>query len=393
MQYRYFVGGKRTLYRKQPVFRELFLFFYDAALYCKRKVIRFSIAFENGKNWVVQRLLWRRGVLSRPITHVSLVAFSLSIVFIGIIFGKTGVFSRSSAQARQELVTKLQAPVDAQEGNVLAASVVPVTEKSEKPRDTILEHEVKPGETISQIAEKYQIDVASIRWANDLSDLDKVKPGQKLKILPVEGVAHTVASGDTIYSVAEKYKANPQAIADWPFNNIDETLKLQVGQVLIVPEGVPPTKPAPKREEPRYVAQGKVKEGKDTRSADQKKPQGPLGYIWPIAGRLTQRFTRYHTGFDIAGSTGDPISVAATGKVVTAVKERYGYGWHVVVDHGGGMSTLYAHMSQINVSPGQSIGQGQTVGFRGNTGRSTGPHLHFEVRKNGVPQNPGSYLK
>lgn len=382
-----------SLNQKRSIVQEILLFFAQLGFYSKRKILRLSAFFESCKNWIVQRLLWRRGVLSRPITHVSLVAFSLSVVFVGVIFGKTGVFANSSTQARQELVTKLSAPVDTQESSVLSASVVPVTEISEKPRDKVLEHEVKSGETISQIAEKYGIDADTIRWANDLSDLDKVSPGQKLKILPVEGVAHTVASGDTIYSVAEKYKANPQAVADWPFNNVDETLKLQVGQVLIVPEGVPPTKAAPKRPEPRYVAQGKVKEGKDTRSDDQKKPQGVLGFITPVAGRLTQRFARYHAGVDLAGDTGSPIAAAASGKVVTAVKERWGYGWHVVVDHGGGMTTLYAHLSQINVSPGQNISQGQSVGLRGDTGRSTGPHLHFEVRKNGVPQNPFSYIK
>lgn len=384
--------------RKQSLLKDIIVFFCEAAFYVKRKVVRFSSYFETCKNWVVQRLLWRRGILSRPITHVSLVAFSLSVVFIGIIFGKTGVFSRSSAQARQELITKLQAPVMAQENSVLAASVVPVTSISEKPRDKIIDYEVQPGDTISSIALKYDIDADTIKWANDLSDIDSVKPGQKLKILPVSGVAHVVQSGDTIYSVADRYKANPQAIVDWPYNPFkDETFKLQVGDLLIVPEGVPPTKAAPKRPEPQYIAQGKatkpVTQGTDTRSDNQKTPQGPLGFIWPVAGMLSQGFSRYHSGVDLAGPIGSPIAAAAGGTVASVAQERWGYGWHVVVDHGNGRSTLYAHLSQINVSPGQKISQGQTVGLRGNTGRSTGPHLHFEVRINGIPQNPLSYLK
>lgn len=386
--------GVRALHRLSHT-HDFLLFLKDLFRYLKQKVIRFSLFIEHAKNWIVQRLLWRRGVLSRPITHVSLVAFALSVVGIGVLFGKIGVFSSSSAQARQTLVTRLQAPIDSQERSVLAASVNTVTEFSDKPRDQIIEHEVQSGETISGIAEKYGIDANTIRWANDLSDVDKVKPGQKLKILPVTGIAYTVKSGDSIYGVADKFKANPQAIADYWTNDIDESLKLKAGQVLIVPEGVPPTKPAPSRAAPQYVAQGQTKPvtpGVDDRTDDQKQTSS-AGFIWPIGGIITQYRTAYHTGIDIAGPTGTPVVAAGSGTVVEALKQGVGYGWHVIVDHGNGYQTMYAHLSRIDVSIGDKVGSGTQVGLRGSTGRSTGPHLHFEVRKSGTFMNPLSYLK
>ncbi len=386
------------MYRRRPFYQDILLFWLELTIYTKRKVFSLSYFLEGSKNWLVSRLLYRRGMLSRPITHLSLIAFSLAIVFIGVVFSKTGVFSSSSVAARQTLVTRLAAPIDAEERSVIPTSVNPVTQISDKPRDQILNYEVQSGETISQIATKFGVDTNTIRWENNLNDIDKVKPGDTLKILPVSGVAHTVASGDTIYSVADKYHANPQAIADWPFNNIDESLKLKVGEVLIIPDGVPPTKPVPSRPAPQYVAQGKspqssVKQGSDTRSDTQKESGGPLGFIWPVGGIITQYRTAYHTGIDIAGPVGTPVVAAGAGTVTFAAKEAYGYGWHVIIDNGGGYSTLYAHLSRIDVSVGQSVGKGGQVGLRGNTGRSTGPHTHFEVRKGGFPMNPLDYLK
>lgn len=384
------------MYTRRLHERRFFLFIKHICAYFKHKVVWASITFENGKNFVVKRLLWRRGILSRPITHVSLVAFSLCVAIIALTFGKIGVFATSSAQARQSLVTKLAAPVDAQEAGMVQAEVTTTTDFSEKPRDHIIEHTIASGETISQIAEKYKIDTNTIRWANNLSDGDIVKPGQKLKILPVSGVAHEVANGDTIYTIADKYKANPQAIVDLYSNYIGEDFKVQTGQTVIVPDGVPPAKLAPAKPAPRYIAQAQPKAvvpGNDDRNDDQKVSQGPLGFIWPVGGQISQYFTGYHTGLDIAGPIGTPVVAANGGKVVEAAKLGVGYGWHVIVDHGNGYQTMYAHLSRIDVKVGDTVGQGETVGLRGSTGRSTGPHLHFEVRRSGGFQNPLAFLK
>lgn len=388
------------MFKKKSVPADFFVFSVELFEYFKKKILLTSNAVEHSKNWVVKRLLWRRGLLSRPITHVSLVAFAISVVFIGVSFGRLGVFATSSAAAKQELATKLTDPVDIEVDTAIEASYDPNTQISDKPRDKIFEHTVDGGETISTIAQKYGVDVNTVKWANELSDTDKVKPGQKLKILPITGVAHEVKAGDTIYTVAEKYKANPQAVADLYSNYIDESLTIQVGQILVIPDGVPPTKPAPATPAPRYVAQGKkqtapvkLKQGADDRNAGQKEPGGSLGFVWPFGGRITQYRTGYHTGLDIAGPMGKPIVAAGGGRVVTAIRQGVGYGYHIIIDNGNGYQTLYAHMSRLDVSVGQSVSRGQQIGLNGSTGRSTGPHVHFEVRKGGAMLNPLTFLK
>lgn len=129
----------------------------------------------------------------------------------------------------------------------------------------------------------------------------------------------------------------------------------------------------------------------------QKKPEEtadePLSFIWPADGYVSQGFSYYHTGIDIPGPIGTPVTAAAHGIVSAVVKESYGYGWHIIVDHQQGYQTLYAHLSQMSVSVGQKVDQDQLIGLRGSTGRSTGSHLHFEVIKNGVKVNPLSFLK
>lgn len=386
------------MYRRNRLSQDILRFFAEFAAYLKHRVVQGSFHFERAKNFIVKRLLWRRGTLSRPITHVSLVAFSLVVVFVAVMFGKMSVFATSSEAARQNLVTKLQSPVDAPEGSVLEAAITTDTQVSEKPRDQIIEHTVAGGETLSTIAQQYGIDSNTIRWANSLADKDTIKPGDKLKILPVSGVAYNVQSGDTIYSIAEKFRANPQAIADFPFNPVGEDLRVQAGQTLIVPDGVPPLKPAPKTPQPRYVAQsqpkkaGSVNEGSDDRNEKQKTPSS-AGFIWPVGGIITQYRTSYHAGDDIAGPMGTPVVASAGGVVIAAQKLAVGYGWHVIIDHQNGYQTMYAHLSRIDVSVGQKVGQGKTVGLRGSTGRSTGSHLHFEIRKGSSFLNPLNFLK
>lgn len=120
------------------------------------------------------------------------------------------------------------------------------------------------------------------------------------------------------------------------------------------------------------------------------------GFIWPINGAVTSpfgpRWGRMHEGIDIDGYSGQPIVASKSGRVISAGDAGDGYGTKVVIDHGGGYTTLYAHMSRLGSSVGSSVSQGQVVGYVGCTGSCTGDHLHFEVRINGAPQNPLSYL-
>jgi murein DD-endopeptidase MepM/ murein hydrolase activator NlpD len=117
--------------------------------------------------------------------------------------------------------------------------------------------------------------------------------------------------------------------------------------------------------------------------------------MWPIRGPITSgfgmRWGRMHSGIDIGGPIGMPIHAAKSGTVITS-SWMGGYGNAVVISHGGGFSTLYGHQSRIAVHDGQSVSQGETIGYVGSTGNSTGPHLHFETRVNGTPQNPRNFL-
>jgi murein DD-endopeptidase MepM/ murein hydrolase activator NlpD len=259
------------------------------------------------------------------------------------------------------------------------------TQVSEKVRDKILDYEVQTGDTISRIADKFDISVDTILWENNLGKNDSIKPGQKLRILPVTGVSHKVARGETVYTIGKKYEAEPQAIVDFPFNTFsdNETFALAVGQTLIVPEGKRPN--AVPVNPSAYIA-------KRTPNAGSVSATGQ--FVWPMGGTITQRFAWYHKGIDIATAHGTTVLAADSGQVIMAGwPDNTGYGNRVIIDHGNGFVTLYGHLSKIFVSSGQTVHRGDQIGQEGSTGRSTGPHLHFEIRKGGVYLNPLSYLK
>ena len=148
------------------------------------------------------------------------------------------------------------------------------------------------------------------------------------------------------------------------------------GQTLIIPDGVQPeAAPIIPRVLPPVIAGGTGQ------------------FQWPTNGSVTQYPVWYHNALDIANPSAPGIVAADSGTVVKVEYLRYGYGQHVLIDHGNGYQTLYAHMSDIYVKPGNAVARGQVIGRMGSSGRSTGTHLHFEIRKNGVIQNPLSYLK
>lgn len=268
--------------------------------------------------------------------------------------------------------------------SVVSASTDDLTTMiSEKARDKIIEYTVKEGDTVASIAQTYGISKDTVLWQNDLTEKDKIKVGQKLQILPVSGISHKVQKGDTVYSIAKKYDTVAQGVVDFPFNTFvnDETFELAIGQIIIVPDGVMPkavqTTPRIRRITPdagTVVASG--------------------NFVWPASGNLTQFFAWYHKGLDIANNASPNILAADSGKVIIAGwPDGYGYGNRVMIDHGNGYKTLYAHLSSIYVVPGQSVNRGDAIGKMGTTGRSTGIHLHFEVIKNGVYLNPLTVLQ
>ena len=253
---------------------------------------------------------------------------------------------------------------------------------SNKPRGQASEYRVTEGDTVSGIAQKFGVSIDTIVWNNNLKSVDDIKPGQMIAVPPVTGMIHKVKRGETIYAIAKRYQVDPQNIVDYPFNSFldDESFSLATGQELIIPDGV---KPEEKVTTVLYVAQtvapieGVVGEG---------------SFTWPTSGKISQRFSWYHQAVDIANSRGTAV-VAAQGGTVVSVGWGGGYGNRVIVNHGNGQQTLYAHLSAFSVNAGQQVGQGQLLGQMGSTGRSTGSHLHFEIITGSGKVNPLTVLQ
>lgn len=238
--------------------------------------------------------------------------------------------------------------------------------------DRISVYVVRKGDTLSDIASMFNVSVNTIIWANDLSSMRDVHPGDTLVILPISGIDHKVVKGDTLKSIAKKYHGDAGEIAQ--FNGIDEDSLLAIGTTIIVPGGEIVAPPAPTRI-PGTTALRAPSRGGGVFL--------PGYYINPLpSGRVTQGIHGWN-GIDIGAARGTPIYAAASGTVVVVRSGggwNGGYGNYIVIQHNNGTQTLYSHNSSNLVSTGQSVTQGQTIGYVGSSGRSTGTHLHFEVR-------------
>ncbi|MBI5134581.1 MAG: peptidoglycan DD-metalloendopeptidase family protein [Candidatus Taylorbacteria bacterium] len=224
---------------------------------------------------------------------------------------------------------------------------------------------VRQGDSLSQIAKMFGVSVNTIVWANNVKG--PIREGDELVILPISGVAHTVAKGDTIRSIATKYKADIDEILS--YNDLKASDSLAVGAKLIIPDGEVKATPLVSSSATSAV-----------RSAG-----GPLYkdyYLRPISGGSRSQGLHGLNAVDLAAPTGTPIYAAADGIVIVARSSGYngGYGSYVVISHANGTQTLYAHMSKVSVSSGSPVGKGEVIGNVGNTGKSTGPHVHFEIR-------------
>jgi LysM repeat protein len=227
--------------------------------------------------------------------------------------------------------------------------------------DQISVYVVREGDTISQIAQMFDVTVNTIKWGNDLSS-NTLKVGQTLVILPISGVQYTVVKGDTLASVAKKYKGDADEIAD--YNNLSKDEPLAVGSVIIIPDG--------EVSAPSSVIGSVISGLKEF-----------IGYyLRPLVSCRKTQGIHGHNGIDLAAPTGTPILAAADGNVIIARFGGWngGYGNYIVIRHTNGSQTLYAHASVISVSAGDFVKQGNVIGAVGNSGKSTGPHLHFEIR-------------
>jgi len=257
---------------------------------------------------------------------------------------------------------------------------------SSLPKGETTDYRVQQGDTLSSIAQKFGINMDTIIWENNLKSVDAIKVNQILKILPISGVKHIVKRGETIYSIAKDYQVDAQNIIDYPFNTFsnDETFALASGQELIIPDGIKPREVVidTTHYATRTVAPipGVVGEG---------------NFMWPTGGVISQKFYWYHQAVDIANRSNPDIVASQGGTVITAGWNAGGYGNYAVIDHGNGYKTLYGHMlnNSVVVKAGQKVNQGQKIGVMGSTGRSTGTHLHFEVRSPNGNINPLTVLK
>jgi LysM repeat protein len=237
--------------------------------------------------------------------------------------------------------------------------------------DEISVYTVSEGDTVQGIAKMFNVSPNTIIWANDLRK-KTIKKGDTLVILPINGIRHTIKKGDTLKSVASLYKADVEDVA--LFNGLIESSILEIGDTLIVPEG--------------EITEPVAKKPSAKKSTTSKSAVYNGYFIRPIIGGVRTQGVHGRNGVDLAAPVGTSVRASAQGTVILSKLGMWngGYGNYIVIQHPNGTQTLYGHLSAIYVTQGQSVDQGAIIGAVGNTGRSTGSHLHFEIR-NG-PRNP-----
>ncbi len=224
---------------------------------------------------------------------------------------------------------------------------------------------VREGDSLSMIADMFDVTANTILWANDLKSAKAIKPGQTLIILPIAGVRHVVKTGDTIALIAKKYEANADEIVS--FNQLTADEKLAVGATVIVPGGAMHS----------AVAKTPVTKGSSASTGSKSS-----GFMFPAPGTVKTQGIHGYNAVDLAGAIGTNVRAAASGQVIVSKASGWngGYGQYIVIKHNNGTQTLYAHLSSNAVVVGDYVDAGQSIGALGNSGKSTGPHLHFEVR-------------
>lgn len=258
------------------------------------------------------------------------------------------------------------------------------SDEDNKERDkTIIEYIVEKGDTISSLAEKFNISIDTILWANGLKKNSTLKLGQKLIIPPVSGIIHYVKEKDTISEIAEKYQAKVEDIIS--FNELSLEGNIFIGDILVIPNG-------------------KIKEKQPSSPSSWAQNERPLAnsfFICPTANCNKSQGLHWYNAIDFSGKCGDPIRAAAGGEIVkvalTSSTSRTAFGGagnHITIMHPNGVITYYGHISQSLVDPGDSVRQGQTIALMGGkpgtpgAGKSTGCHVHFAVKGAKNPFGP-----
>ena len=247
--------------------------------------------------------------------------------------------------------------------------------------NTISTYIVRDGDTLSEIASQYGVSQNTILWANNLKSVTDIHPGDTLLILPVSGIKHTVKSGETLASLAKTYGGTAEDIAS--FNGLDDGDPLVAGSSVIIPGG-------------EATASAAASSGAKKPAASAKSPAAPKGLagtggkdlssFWtsnPLSHAILTQGIHDTNAVDLGSPVGSPIRAIGPGKVIfVSTNGSYNHGWgnDVIIDHGNGVQTLYAHMSTVSATVGQTVSGGTVIGAVGMTGDTTGPHLHLEVR-------------
>ncbi len=299
-------------------------------------------------------------------------------------------------ETRNSLIYQPQSSIKEEEGtggviisgdSIASGGGIIKIEKTPQKRTEIVYYTVKTGDTVSSIAKQFNITTNTIIWENNLNKYGFIKPGQKLTILPLTGITYLVKKYDTIGGIAKKYNIKEDEIME--ANNIKNASRLQIGQKLIIPGARKTLIPVRKATKvARYAPTAKI----SRKTVSNIKSSTKL--FWPAScSRITQYFHWKHHAIDIACKINTPIRAAEDGVVEIAGWSVSGYGKRIIIRHSNGIRTLYAHLNKIYVRVGQAINRGDVIGIMGSTGRSTGSHLHFEVRIGRSKKNPLSYLR
>jgi murein DD-endopeptidase MepM/ murein hydrolase activator NlpD len=270
------------------------------------------------------------------------------------------------------------------------------------PRDKITTYTIQTGDTIIGIAEKFGLTPETILLCNRyiLVGLpENLEPGTVINIPPMDGVIYIWVTGNGLNGVASFYGVTPDVIIDWPENNLNRATlgdlslpNIPAGTSLFIPGGIAETVdwlPQVSRDTPAVSTSGGAGYCGEVTGVS-----GTGTFIWPTTDTWLSGYdyTSIHHGIDIDGDIGFPIYASDAGVVVYAGSNSNGYGNLNILDHDNGWQTVYGHLNAIYVSCGESVAQGYVIGELGTTGNSTGPHLHFEIRKDGEYMNPWNLL-
>lgn len=353
-----------------------------------------------------------RHFLQRYGGHLVLVVVALLLI-VGSRSRSLGEFLNFSVSGSEEGTTVLvgeggaeitltPTPVDGEEtdfdmasmpvltNSSLAPEPQPLTYKAKQPEHDFVTYTVERGDSAYSIAEKFGIREESILGGNVFlsSDAGVLQTGVELVIMPIDGVLHTVREGETLETLVEKYSISVEDIIAYTPNNLEFPYRLHPDTQILVPGAVAESFFWEPSVALNFSSDGSSEALQGIYVAN----LGTGSFTWPLRGQITQGYWYGHQALDIGAPVGTNVVAADAGTITYAAWSPYCYGNLIVVNHGNGFETFYAHMNSFYVSPGRQVRKGQSIGTSGNSGCSSGPHLHFEIRINRGRDDPNWYL-